>query len=146
MSGITFDLNLTGLDAAINKLNGVADLHITDLLDQVGGLVESQTRRRLEETKTAPDGTPWADWTDAYKKSRHSGHSVLDSDGSLIDSITFIVGSNEVSVGSNLIYAATHQYGREDDGIVARPYLGISPDDESEILDTINGFINEVLS
>jgi phage gpG-like protein len=38
-----------------------------------------------------------------------------------------------VSIGSNQIYASTHQFGRG--AIPARPYLGLSTNDEQSIIE-----------
>jgi len=40
-------------------------------------------------------------------------------------------------LGSNLEYAATHQFGREADGIPARPFLGVALFEKVEILDIL---------
>ncbi|MFA0026812.1 phage morphogenesis protein, partial [Vibrio sp. 10N.261.49.A5] len=37
--------------------------HKVELLDSLGGIVESQTRRRIADEKTAPDGSPWPGWS-----------------------------------------------------------------------------------
>jgi len=46
----------------------------------------------------------------------------------------FRAARDEVQVGSNLIYAATHQFGDPARNIPARPFLGLSTDDRTEIL------------
>ena len=43
------------------------------------------------------------------------------------------ISGASVEVGSNLVYAATHQFGDPDRRIPARPYLGLSADDERDI-------------
>ena len=37
--------------------------HKVELLDSLGGIVESQTRRRIADEKTSPDGHRWDDWS-----------------------------------------------------------------------------------
>lgn len=133
MSGIAFHFNLDGLDAAIQTLDNFAAFQTSDLLEQMGGLIETQTLERLDDTKQSPDGTAWADWSDAYAKTRNGGHSLLDGEGNLVNSITYIVGSNQVSVGSPLVYAAAHQFGNEANNTPERPYLGFSDDNIAEI-------------
>lgn len=82
-----------------------------ELLESIGAVVESQTRRRISDEKTAPDGTPWAPWSDAYAKTRHGGQSLLQGDGDLLDSIEYQVQRSSVRVGSPLAYAGVHQDG-----------------------------------
>lgn len=96
------------------------------LLDILGSEGESQTRRRLGEEKTDPEGDDWDDWSEAYKERRPKKGGLLELEGDLLDSITYDVGSGEVVIGSNLVYARTHQVGDESRGIPERPYLGLS--------------------
>jgi phage virion morphogenesis protein len=85
--------------------------HKAELLDALGGVVESQTRRRIQDEKTAPDGSAWDDWSDSYAKSRHGNQSLLQGDGDLLDSIQYVVQANQVRIGSPLAYARVHQEG-----------------------------------
>ncbi len=85
--------------------------HKAELLDAMGALVESQTRRRIADEKTAPDGSPWPDWSPEYKKTRHGNQSLLQGGGDLLDSITSVVQRNQVRIGSPLPYSGVHQDG-----------------------------------
>lgn len=85
--------------------------HKEELLDALGGIVESQTRRRIADEKTSPDGSPWVEWSSAYAKTRHGNQSLLQGDGDLLDSIQYVVQRNQVRVGSPLAYAPTIQDG-----------------------------------
>ena len=85
--------------------------HKTELLDALGGVVESQTRRRIADEKTAPDGSPWDDWSSSYGKTRHGNQSLLQGRGDLLDSIEYQVQRNQVRIGSPLAYAGVHQDG-----------------------------------
>lgn len=133
------------------------------LLEAIGFQVEQQTKRRIHEEKTAPDGSSWPEWSDAYlaaseesqekaerKAGRKSGgphHTILELTGSLRDSITFAVGSDaeEVEVGSNLPYAATHQYGDEARHIPKREFLGVSEANARELDRLVVGFIRGLM-
>lgn len=85
--------------------------HKEALLDTLGAVVESQTRRRISDEKTAPDGQPWDGWSPGYAKTRHGNQSLLQGDGDLLDSIQYVVERNKVRIGSPLAYAAVHQEG-----------------------------------
>lgn len=85
--------------------------HKAELLDALGGIVESQTKRRIQDEKSSPNGKPWAEWSSAYAKTRHGNQSPLQGDGDLLDSIQFVVEKNQVRIGSPLAYAAVHQDG-----------------------------------
>jgi len=117
-----------------------------ELLESVGALVESQTRQRIAEDKASPDGEAWATWSERYAKTRHGGHSLLQGEGDLLDSIQYLVNGDELEVGSNLVYAGTQQYGDEERGIPAREFLGLSVEDEEEVDDLLQEFIDQVLN
>ncbi|EFO30937.1 prophage MuSo2 protein [Roseibium sp. TrichSKD4] len=158
MSGIDF---ITTLDfeqpiAAIGRL---ADLDQRELLDSHGALGASQTKRRIEEDKAAPDGTSW--------KANKEGTSTLFREGGLADSIDHqLAGGSEVAWGSALVYAAIHQEGgtitpkkgkvlvftaggatvfAQSVTIPARPYLGLSDRDGREHEAMALRFIGELL-
>ena len=68
----------------------------------------------------------------------------------LMNSITYNAGSNEVEVGTNVEYAAIHQEGGTAGRgggvrIPARPFLGVSQEDEAEIIDIMNDYIGRVV-
>lgn len=110
-----------------------------DLLEQLAGVAESQTRRRISEEQQSPDGEPWQAWSADYAATRHGGQSLLQGEGNLVDSITSEIEGDEALIGSNLVYAAIHQHGGTPDmapgpaGIPAREYLGFSQDNLDEI-------------
>lgn len=133
MSGALIEVNradLTRLQAGIDAL-----LHVDlrDLLGHMAGLVEAQTRRRIAEDKSAPEGTDWPAWSAEYAATRGTGQALLQGEGDLLDSITHEVDGEAAEIGTNLIYAATHQFGDEERGIPARAFLGISPGDAAEL-------------
>lgn len=82
-----------------------------ELLDTIGAVAESQTRRRIADEKTAPDGSPWAPWSSAYAATRHGNQSLLQGEGDLLDSIEYQVERGKVRIGSALAYAGVHQDG-----------------------------------
>ncbi|MEZ8102147.1 phage virion morphogenesis protein [Vibrio bivalvicida] len=81
------------------------------LLDALGSVVESQTRRRIADEKTSPDGRAWPEWSDGYAKTRHGNQSLLQGEGDLLDSLQYIVERNQVRIGSPLPYSGVHQDG-----------------------------------
>ena len=151
MAGVTASLTTEGLDAAIKRLNRLEGFQMAELTDGAGSILETSTRDRFQ-TKIAPDGTAWVPWSEAYDDTRSARHSLLvgDSPDPLHDSIAFYSTGGEVGevhVGSNLIYAAHHHFGGDEigSGIPARPYLGISHEDEIELADLVKGKLEELL-
>ncbi len=112
---MAIDVQVTGtqeLQRFQNMLQALADpKHKPELLDALGAVVESQTRRRIQNEKTAPDGSDWPAWNESYAKTRHGNQSLLQGEGDLLDSIQYVVERNQVRIGSPLAYARSHQDG-----------------------------------
>jgi phage virion morphogenesis protein len=150
MVGVLFETHLdsAAAEAALARLSPAL---LAQLSDEIGGLVEDQTKRRIADDKTAPDGDRWASWSARYaarikKRNRTTARSLLVGEGNLLGSIQNLVAGTEIQVGSNLEYAAVHQFGSTDGlTIPARPYLGLSSADRAEIEDLIVTRLGEVL-
>lgn len=156
MVGVVFDTQLdsTAAEAALARLSPEL---LAQMSDEVGALIEDQTKRRIADDKTAPDGTPWASWSASYearikKRNRITARSLLVGEGNLRDSIQNLVTGTEIRVGTNLEYGAMHQFGGTKaqfpnlwSDIPARPYLGLSIADRTEIEDLIVTRVEEVL-
>lgn len=109
----------------------------TDLFDEIGAALVSSTQARFS-TSTAPDGSGW-------KPVKRGGKPLVDQ-GILKGSMTHQAHPDSVEVGTNLVYAAIHQFGGKagrNHGVTidARPYLGISPEDETEVVAILRDYI-----
>lgn len=123
------------------------------LLAQLGEYTLRTTRDRFK-SQTGPDGTAWQALVPWYKKEKSQNmNRVLTLRGFLRGQlVSQVVGSRSVEVGSNLAYAAVHQFGatiKPKSGkllafrghvaksvtIPARPYLGLSEDDKNELVE-----------
>ncbi|MCZ5371635.1 hypothetical protein O5698_23095 [Escherichia coli] len=63
---VSGDQRLEDIRRAVEKL---ADGSLqAELLESIGAVVESQTRRRIIDEKTSPGGERWPDWSDGYKR------------------------------------------------------------------------------
>lgn len=121
MSGVSFEvLGDPELKRIRELVNRLSDPKLqSQLLDEVGGLVEAQTKNRIADEKTAPDGSKWEAWSEDYAKTRHDNQSLLSGHGDLRESIQFYVDKKAVHVGSPLLYAGVHNDGF--DGAVKVP-------------------------
>lgn len=149
MAGVGLHFDNSDIQRIEIKLNRLIQSDAqTELLETVGAIGESQTRRRISSEKRTPDGEAWTDWSDDYAQTRHSGHSLLENEGELLDSIQYQVNGDEVAVGSNLIYAAIQHYGGAEvgkPGLMARPYLGVSADNQDELEAVMADWMNDVM-
>ncbi|WP_018694438.1 phage virion morphogenesis protein [Algicola sagamiensis] len=116
----------------------------TELLSAIAGLSEDQTKARIEEDKAAPDGSPWPQWSQLYAQSRHENQSLLEHEGHLFDSIQSLFDAERAEIGTNLIYAASHQFGDETQGIPARPFLGFGDEDKRDIESVVDDWLKQL--
>jgi phage gpG-like protein len=102
--GVRVVIEVGSLAAASALVSRFAHLDEAALLTTIGPVGESQTRRRIEEEKTAPDGTPWPP--------NKAGTSILLQTGRhLRDSIAHNVSAPDVEWGSSWEFAHVHQNG-----------------------------------
>lgn len=161
MSGVSIDVRIEdhGVEAGFTRLIGLME-NTTPVMSAIGEGLVSSTRRRFV-TQTSPEGAKWAALNPAYKPLKKNSR-ILTESGRLGGSINHQDGRDWTRVGTNVIYAAIHQFGgtivpksashlvfRLATGIVhalsvtipARPYLGISDDDEEMVADTVLIFL-----
>ena len=119
-------------------------------LTEIGEVLIESTKKRFE-TSEAPDGTPWAANRPATRK-HGIDKPLVGETRSLANLINFDVGSDRVSIGSPMEYAAMQQFGGTKSefphlwgNIPARPFLGLSSADEREVLDIIEAHLAEAL-
>ena len=138
-------------------------------LSEIGERLTESTRARFN-TGTAPDGGRWAPNSQAtildylagksgsYQKksgklsSKGVGYAMnkkpLVASGLLQDSIRWqLSGRDAVTIGTDRFAdawdagAAVHQFGSKDGKIPARPFLGVSAEDERTILEIVSGYL-----
>ena len=151
MTGAGFEIRIDA-DPVVQGLRRLRELggDLTPVMDDIGAMLVASTQHRFE-TGTGPDGTSWPE---SARAKRQGGQTLVDS-GRLRDSITHRARGDTVEVGTNVIYAAIHQFGGTIkpknakslafpglDGapvfvksvtLPARPFLGVSNDDREEI-------------
>ena len=66
--------------------------------------------------------------------------------GALFDTLGHDFTKSSASVGSQLIYAATHQFGDSSRGIPARSFLGVSIQDEREIVTAAEDYLGAAIA
>ncbi len=164
MSGAAISVTLSGSALrGFQQLEGVME-NTTPVMAAIGvGLVGSTHMRFV--TQTDPDGAAWRTLNTDYASEKRNSR-ILTESGRLRDSINSRAGANEVRVGTNVIYAAPHQFGAvikpkaathlwfriggrliKADSVTlpARPFLGISSDDEVMIAETIFDFLDRYI-
>jgi phage virion morphogenesis protein len=117
-------------------------------LKAAGEVMVNAAVLRINEEQRGPDGTAWQELSPTYLAHRKRQDSpILVQEGHLRDSITAMATSDQVQVGSNLPYAAIHQFGGTSDmgpkqaAIPARPFIGPSLDEWSDIADAFASYL-----
>ena len=122
------------------RLNG----NLTPLMQAIGSVLEGSTRQRFAD-KQSPNGVAWAVLMPATVKAKNGRSNILVDSGDLIRSITFHATRDSVMVGTDIPYGKYHQTGtKKADGstkMVARPWLGLSQQDQFDINDLIVGYL-----
>lgn len=151
------EFDLMQVDRRIKKL---AEIEMKELLTGIGAEVETQTRRRISDEKTAPDGSSWKPWSPAYARSAKENHSLLERSGALYGSIQSDVEYDQVGIGSNMIYAAAQNFGHTypvdpeyqnfvpsamDRILPAREFLGLSSENRDDLEALVIDFLGELL-
>lgn len=167
MTGVTIVAQVSGLEAVARRIGRLGSLDRARLLDGLGQLGETQTKKRFK-TKQSPNGGAWIARRPALDGGSDSSNELMVKSGHLRDSIHHVVeGSHAVRWGSGLVYAAIHQTGgtivpkakkalvwKGADGrlifaqkvrIPARPYLGVGRDDARQMERLALSFIGSQL-
>ena len=161
---VTTDEITTALSEVAERLDD-----LTPLMNDIGEFMVESTNANFREG-SSPDGTPWAPRSqttlDAYaaRKDTPKGGPLVGATKALSTTIAYQSAPDEVAWGSNMIYAAVMQMGaaqgefgarigRSKKGrdffmtipwgdIPPRPFLGIGPDDETGILETVRDYLD----
>jgi len=148
---ISLTVDSSDIDDVFRRLRPIFDFEAGELMTAIAALGESQTRRRIETEKTAPDGTPWRENT--------KGTSILMETGQhLLSSLAWTASADEAEWGATWEYAHVHQDGmvivpKSAEALVfqiggqvihakkvtvpARTFVGLSSDNEREIVELV---------
>lgn len=163
MAGAALDLQLTISNAAeVKAAFERLDAALTDLtpaFQDIGEALLNSTRERFR-SQTAPDGSPWAALSPDYRqRKKKNKDKILTLSGDLRGLLNYQAGPREVRIGTPLIYGETHQFGASKGAfgvnkrgspipwgnIPARPFLGLSSEDETELLDILQDHLRRAL-
>jgi phage virion morphogenesis protein len=145
MADPVITVNINELKRLADRLNSymLSGADRADLLNQMGGVVKSQTINRFN-TKIDPEGNTWKavaestrEYLDRYVR---GADPPLVRGGYLQGSIKSVLESADaVLVGSTMKYAEFHQEGTSK--MKARKFLGLSTDNIDELDSVIEKFL-----
>lgn len=145
MTGTLLSIDTFGDDAIVTMLNGLIDKpeNIEPALREIGEHLIESTQNRMAK-QVAPNGEAWEPLSaKTIKQKAKSGQSnkVLRGFGTLADTLNYQINQNQLTFGSNMEYAATHHFGRLSANIPQRELIGLSSDDNIEILDILTSHL-----
>ncbi len=162
-NGIRLDGDFRRLQRGLENLG---EVNLKTLNGVIGQDLRRTTLQRFR-TQSDPEGKKWAE----SRSASEDGRNVLTDTARLKNSIRVKSSAKGVAVGTNTIYARTHQLGAKDrvisakngkklkfkaNGnwvskgsvkitIPARPFLGISEDDLRLMKNTMNDFMSSAM-
>ena len=157
MSGVSVVIDDTEVLAAFNNLISSGN-NLQPALNDIGEMLDASTDERFDRHE-APDDSQWAELREVtIALKRRNKNKILTGGGSsagrLRESLIYQSTSNSLIFGTNIKYAAAMQFGasaRQFGGVApwgdmpARPFLGISDDDKSEIIEILSDHINNFM-
>ncbi|NKC21579.1 phage virion morphogenesis protein [Pseudoalteromonas sp. S4498] len=125
---------------------------LSDPMNEIAAIMEGATEDAFAEERSPVTGIAWPALSENYLKQnpqRVGGQMLQVSAGGLASSIAADSGAFWAQIGSNKPYAAIHNFGGLPEmapgpaAIDQRQYLGVSPDEESDILAVLSDYFTE---
>ena len=165
MSSVSVKVDVDGdIDQLISRLDRISGIDKAGVMNAIAEGLRTSTQERFR-TGTAPDGSRWE--PSARASGKKQGKTLVQS-GGMKNSIRAKADESGAAVGTNKIYAATHQFGDERTirakngkylkfkigdrfvsvpsvrvSIPARPFLGVSQSDDEDIRELLDEVFEE---
>ena len=164
MSSVSVKVDVDGdIDQLISRLDRISGIDKAGVMNAISEGLRTSTYERFQKGE-APDGSRWKP---SIRARSGEGNTLIDST-ELRNKIQSKADATGAAVGTNKIYAATHQFGDERTirakngkylkfkvggrfvsvpsvrvNIPARPFLGISQSDDEEIRELLEEVFEE---
>jgi phage virion morphogenesis protein len=151
------ELKLDEVTAVLSKAVAAME-DLTPVMQSIGEILVDSTKQRFG-TGASPEGVKWVPKSQttltaygARKSNRIDVRPLFGPSGALSNQIFAEPERDQVAVGSPMIYAAMMQFGGQKSAyphlwgnIPARPFLGISPTDSTNIVAEIEEWLGNLL-
>jgi phage virion morphogenesis protein len=154
MTGTTTTISVEdmGLDKVESLLAEITarGMDLSPPLSAVGEYLLLSHNERFAR-QISPQGVAWQPLSDAYiesevKKGSRGSDKILVLDGYLRDLLRYqIEGGDSLVFGSDRDYASRHQFGDSRTLLPARPFLGLSGEDETEVEQILMDYLSQPL-
>lgn len=161
-AGITIDVGVIPITDVLSRLLAAAG----DLRPALKNIGEYETASTIERIgrEESPDGSVFAPLNPLYAEGKKGPGILRGESGDLASIVYQLAGDDSVEIGNNAVHGAIHQFGGvikaknvpalifsmggqsfavESVTIPARPYLGVSAEDETEILGILSDFLDD---
>lgn len=139
---LEFKFDTTEIQNKFKKLAQVVDGR--EITRKVANVLLQEAEAAFDNEKS-PEGEPWANLNQDYKKRRYNkGYTgnILQVTGDLVKSLNIDYGENFAVIGAGEPYGQYHQLGTSK--MPARPFLGLSNDGIEEIKAILNRELSKV--
>ena len=137
-------VQIEGLEEVIASVDGLTQIQADQLLEVVANVIAGQNRRRVLEDTHGPNGEAWPPLNEKYAQSpRKKGNKILVVTGNMARSIGYEVSGDTAWIGPSAYYAGYVHGGTSK--MPARPFIGVSQDNRSEIEKVIEAFMTRAL-
>ncbi|MEI8642744.1 phage virion morphogenesis protein [Pseudoalteromonas sp. Hal040] len=149
MAGAKIQISSEGAQTVSDVLIQLVN-NLDDLAPALGNVGEHLmlTHRDHFDQQRSPDGDPWQPLSPEYaKRKKKNKDKILRLNDILRDTFAYNVGDESLEFGTNMEYAAIHQFGGTSDmisrlaAIPARKFLGLSERDEKEVVEILKEFL-----
>jgi len=150
---IKIDIDDRDVLASLNHLLS-AGADLKPAYQDIGEYLIDSTKRRFAAGE-APDGSPWAELSPVTIERKGHAKPLIGESRRLGVEISYLVLDDGVEIGSPMEYAGVQQFGakaRSFSGgkspwgdIPARPFLGLSGDDKTAVLDILQEHLEQAL-
>ena len=141
-------INSAEITLALTRLANASE-NLEPAMRDIAGVLESASDTAFAFEVDPTTGEHWAglfpETIDQRSKKGNWPGPILQVSGALVRSITTDYGNDFAMIGTNEPHAAAHQFGAEVNNLEARPFLGISQQDENEILAILADHLSEAL-
>jgi len=123
-----------GAVAALERLAALGG-NLEAPFKDIGEYLMQRTEERFD-TEAGPGGIEWPDIA-AETRKRKKHPKILTESRDLRSSFSYAASADELVFGTNVLYAATHQFGDPSRNIPARPFLGWDEEDGVEAVEIV---------
>lgn len=151
---ITIQLDDTNLRATLQRAH--TQLQRPRLLMAgIANLMLEAVEDSFTQERDPATGSKWPALSDRTQAARQKKGSwpgkMLQVSGSLASSVSLAYGDDFAAVGTNKVYAPIHQFGGKAGRnraatIPARPFLGLSAQTKQDIIEAVEGYIEQAIS